>query len=227
MVSNIDRSTEKKTSVIIFLKAPIKGFVKTRLACKIGEAAALKIYSLFVMNTLEMLAKTGYTVRPYFYPADEKEKTQELLGHHIQLFPQEGNHLGERMKNAINDTLAEGFDKAILVGIDIPDLNPEIINNAVLGLNECPAVIGPSMDGGYYLIGFNSSGFLPDVFNNIPWGTNEVFSKTMNCFAEKSLRIHILTKCRDIDTYKDLNEFLFDKKSAANDYHDILAKFLK
>ena len=227
MVSNIHRSTQEKTSVIIFLKAPIKGFVKTRLACKIGDEAALRIYRRFVVNTLEMLAQTGHTVRAYSYPASEKEKAQELLGHHIPLFPQKGNHLGERMKNAINDTFTEGFDKAILIGTDIPDLNSDIINDAVIGLNEYPAVIGPSMDGGYYLIGFNPSGFLPDVFNNMPWGTNEVFSKTTNYFAERNIRIRILTECRDIDTYEDLNEFLFDKKSAANDYHDILAKFLK
>ena len=227
MNSNIDRPTEEKTSIIIFLKAPIKGFVKTRLASKIGETAALKIYRCFVINTLEMLAQTGHTIRAFFYPVDERETTQELLGHHIQLFSQEGKHLGERMKNAFNETFAEGFDKTILVGTDIPDLNPDIINNAAIGLNEYPAVIGPSNDGGYYLIGFNSSGFLPDIFNNIPWGTNKVFLKTMNCFAEKSSRIHVLPECRDIDTYEDLNDFLTDSKSTGYDYSEILAKSLK
>jgi glycosyltransferase A (GT-A) superfamily protein (DUF2064 family) len=131
------------------------------------------------------------------------------------------------MRNAFNETFAESFDKTILIGTDIPDLSPDIINNAVIGLNEYPAVIGPSMDGGYYLIGFNSSGFLPDIFSGIPWGTNEVFLKTMNCFTEKSLSICVLPECRDIDTYEDLNEFLTDNKSTAHYYSDILAKSLK
>ena len=67
-------------AVVLFLKAPVRGAVKTRLASKIGEKATLEIYRHFVKNTLSMISLTGLTVRPYFYPIDQKEITQELLG---------------------------------------------------------------------------------------------------------------------------------------------------
>lgn len=217
------KKKNKNTVISVFLKAPVKGFVKTRLASKLGDDTALRIYLRFVKHTFNMLTRTGYEVRAFFYPVHEKESIRKLLGNSIPLIPQKGKHLGERMKNAMRDVFSKGFNKAILIGTDIPELNPDIINDAVLSLNEYPAVIGPSMDGGYYLIGFQSSGFIPEIFTDMPWGTNEVFKKTMNCFYEKNVRVHTLTECRDIDTYEDLHNFLSEGKSNAYEYSDIIS----
>jgi len=218
------KKNKQDTVIIVFLKAPVKGFVKTRLAEKIGDDAALEMYKHFVRHTLGMLSQTDYTVYVYVYPVHDKESLLGLLRDGTPVFPQEGRHLGERMKNAMDDAFSEGFDKALLVGTDIPDLKTEIINDAVDSLNEYQAVIGPSTDGGYYLIGFHSRGFLPDIFTGMPWGTSRVLKKTMAVFKSKNMDVFMLNPCRDIDTYDDLHAFLIEETTKKDRYREILKK---
>jgi len=182
------------------------------------------MYKHFVRHTLGMLSQTDYTVYVYVYPVHDKESLLGLLRDETPVFPQEGRHLGERMKNAMDDAFSEGFDKALLVGTDIPDLKTEIINDAVDSLNEYQAVIGPSTDGGYYLIGFHSRGFLPDIFTGMPWGTSRVLKKTMAVFKSKNMDVFMLNPCRDIDTYDDLHAFLIEETTKKDRYREILKK---
>lgn len=220
------RSSSAPAAVIVFLKAPVKGFVKTRLAGTIGDDAALRLYRQLVRGTFGVLSKTALSIRAYAYPAGELEKARELTGPHTLLLSQRGDDLGAKMKNAFHETFAEGFEKAILVGTDIPGLTGDILHQAVIGLNDYPAVLGPSVDGGYYLIGFHVSGFAPEVFADIPWGTPDVFFRTRNRFADRGVAVHILPECRDIDTYEDLLALVKSDNASAGEYENLLAAYL-
>ncbi len=197
--------TSEDFRIILFLKAPIKGAVKTRLAESIGDAAALELYRCFVADVLTMAQSTGLNISVYYYPARAGDQIRSWLGDGFDIFPQTGDNLGEKMKNALAETFFAGFKRAIIIGSDLPDLLPEIIDEAFDRLKENSAVIGPSRDGGYYLIGFTADGFLPEIFDNISWGTDTVLSNTLKRFRDNGIVPIILPVWRDIDTIVDLD----------------------
>ncbi len=194
----------KNNAVITFIKSPEKGRVKTRLAKGVGENAALVLYQCFVMDVLDMVRSTPWALRVYHYPEKSGRRIRSWLGNDLDLFPQAGTTLGDKMKNALAETFAAGYERAVLIGSDLPDLPSDIINNAFNALNRTDAVIGPSPDGGYYLIGFTAKGFVPRIFNNIPWGTHRVFDLTLNNFSDHGVSPVCLPVWRDIDTKVDL-----------------------
>jgi glycosyltransferase A (GT-A) superfamily protein (DUF2064 family) len=108
------------------------------------------------------------------------------------------------MKNAFFEVFSKGYQNTILIGSDSPDLPGTLIEEAFLSLRDHGAVIGPSLDGGYYLIGFRADTFLPEVFDRMPWSTPDVFTRTVGIFQKKDFLIHILPQWRDVDTFDDL-----------------------
>ena len=198
-----------KSIVLLFIKAPFKGRVKSRLAAAVGEEVALELYKSFILDILDALSTSGYPFRVCFYPPDAEEAiTTWLVGHPAA--PQDGNDLGERMELAFKKIFTEGFTSAILIGSDIPDLTPAVFHEALESLNDNDAVIGPAADGGYYLIGFNKRSFLPRIFRGIPWSTDTVFRETMDILKESSLRVHLVPQWKDVDTLEDLKA-LFER----------------
>jgi hypothetical protein len=107
------------------------------------------------------------------------------------------------MKNAFEDVFRKDFREAVLIGTDIPDISDIIIEDAFY-LDKQYAVIGPSRDGGYYLIGFKKDTFLPGNFKGIAWGTDSVFEKTMEIFTRNTYAVRILSVCQDVDRLADL-----------------------
>ena len=191
-------------AVIVFIKAPEKGRVKTRLAKGVGETAALELYRCFVMDVLDMVRSAPWALRVYFYPDNAFDRIRSWLGNDFDLFPQKGATLGDKMENALAGTLTEGYERAVLIGSDLPDLPARIVEKAFKGLEQCSAAIGPSRDGGYYLIGFTAKGFIPQIFHGIPWGTNQVFDLTLNKFKSHQISNYTLPVWHDIDTQEDL-----------------------
>jgi hypothetical protein len=117
---------------------------------------------------------------------------------------QQGEDLGERMKNGFVEAFAMDFKRVVLIGSDIPDLSLELIDEAFTSLREKDAVIGPSLDGGYYLIGFKNKTFSSQVFKGIPWSTERIFEQTTKILEREGLTVHFLKPLRDIDTIEDL-----------------------
>jgi len=190
--------------IIIFIKSLLTRQVKSRLAKDIGPEAATAIYQCFVDDTLRLLEKSAYPFIIAYYPPAAEIEVKQWLGEEYNYFSQQGNDLGENMKNAFYHIFNAGFSRVLLTGSDIPDLPPAVINEAFLGLETSDAVIGPSLDGGYYLIGFNETKFLPDIFENIKWSTPTVFQETMTIFQEHNYHVHKLTGWRDVDDFADL-----------------------
>jgi len=192
--------------VIMFVRSPETGTVKSRLAATVREDAALELYRCFVSDMMEMLARGRYPLCIFFYPPQARQRIMEWLGDQHILFPQSGNDLGERMKNAFETVFSRGVASAVLIGSDIPDLPGPIIDEALASLANHDAVVGPSYDGGYYLIGFRADTFLPQAFDGISWSTPEVFGQTLHALGIPGRRVHLLPQWRDIDVFEDLEE---------------------
>jgi len=190
--------------LLFFIKNPEKGKVKTRLASAMGHEMAVKLYRRFLLEMLFTLNKGTFLFYLCFYPGDSLNDLKQWLGDHYLYTPQNGENLGERMKNGFMEAFAIGFKRVVLIGSDIPDLSLEFIEEAFHSLQEKDAVIGPSLDGGYYLIGFKDKTFPPQVFKGIPWSTERVFDETMKVLKQGSLAVHTLQPLRDIDTIDDL-----------------------
>jgi hypothetical protein len=201
------------TCLLLFVKYPEKGKVKSRLSKEFGEDTVVLLYEAFALDVLETVNKGKCWFTVCFHPPSAQEKIASWLGKSYQYMPQNGSDLGEKMKNAFAGAFSEGFEKVILIGSDIPDLSKEIIDEAFACNGD--AVIGPAADGGYYLIGFNRDTFLPRIFEGMQWSTASVFERTMEIFRKHSYKVHILPQWRDIDTSEDLRAFHERNKNTA------------
>lgn len=201
METHIDR-------LIIFVKLPEKGRVKTRLSAVLGEDAVLELYKCFVEDIIAAVSQLGCRPLIAYHPEDAGAKIAAWLGDENDYFAQAGADLGTRMSNAFQRVFGQGTLRAVLIGSDFPDLPAEIINQAFSSLQANDAVIGPAKDGGYYLIGFRHEAFLSRVFEGVSWSTAEVFEQTMSIIAQQGLNIHQLPIWRDIDRPEDISDLM-------------------
>lgn len=165
---------------------------------------AVKLYRRFLLEMLSTLNRGTFLFYLCFYPGDSLNDLKHWLGDHYLYTPQIGENLGERMKNGFMEAFAMGFKSVVLIGSDIPDLPLEFIEEAFTSLKEKDAVIGPSLDGGYYLIGFKDKTFSSQVFKGIPWSKERVFEQTTKILEREGLTVHSLKPLKDIDTIEDL-----------------------
>ncbi len=193
-----------KSAILLFIKAPVRGQVKSRLAAVIGDETALELYKNFILDIIDSVKKTGYPFRACYYPPDAGAEVSSWLAGQYHIMPQQGGDLGERMENAFIRCFSEGFERAILIGSDLPDLTPAVLQEAMASLAENDVVIGPASDGGYYLIGFHKHTLMPRMFQGIPWSTETVFQETMAILQNSALSVHQAPKWNDVDTLEDL-----------------------
>lgn len=191
--------------ILMFVKSPTAGQVKTRLAAEIGEDAAVGLYRAFVEDMLATVEKLDATFRLCFYPPEAKSLFLEWLGEQHSYIPQTGDDLGGRLKNAFADAFEQGFSKVFAIGSDSPDLPESFLRQAFEELDSHDAVVGPSSDGGYYLIGFSARSFAPEAFDGIAWSTSAVFAQTRMKLKTRGLNVHLLPQWHDVDTRSDLD----------------------
>jgi rSAM/selenodomain-associated transferase 1 len=193
--------------LLFFVKNPQQGAVKSRLAEALGERVAGDLYKNFILDMLCALEKGDFPFSVCFYPADALEKIKKIFGAHYHYVPQHGADLGERMEHCFSQVFFAGIGRAVLIGSDLPDLPLDIIDEAFASLRRAGAVIGPALDGGYYLIGFTKDGFTPEIFRGMPWGTETVLQKTIDMLQNHQRAIHLLPNWGDIDSLEDLKKF--------------------
>ena len=194
-----------RSLILLFLKAPVRGRVKSRLSAALGEDAALELYRGFVLDIVDTIDATGHPCTICHDPPDAQDAVAMWLGTRRRYLPQTGDDLGSRMKNAFRMAFAEGASRAILIGSDIPDFPGEVLGEAFSALGKHDAVIGPTADGGYYLIGFRSGTFRPGVFHDMAWSTDQVYPVTRARLDRAGSRVHTLRLWRDVDTVEDLH----------------------
>lgn len=190
----------EKNLLLIFVKNPVIGKVKTRIAKHLGNKKALEIYNFLLDHSVQITTPVDVVKQVYY---SEEIWYNDIWDNRIySKRSQEGSDLGERMGNAIKNGFNEGFTNIILIGSDIFDLNQHIIENAFLELKNHDYVLGPAEDGGYYLIGMKSLN--SEVFKNKNWGTSSVLQETLDDLKEKDLKI--LETLNDVDVFDDIKD---------------------
>jgi rSAM/selenodomain-associated transferase 1 len=213
-----DLTIKKKCGILFFVKYPKEGEVKSRLSVELNETFTIKLYKMFVQDLLHTLNKTGYSIIICYYPNYAFDNFRNWLGSKYLFFPQHGDDLGQRMKNCFVHAFEQGFEQVSVIGSDSPDLPQRLIEKAFLSLETYDAVIGPTFDGGYYLLGFTNKSFSPKVFEGITWSTKTVFKKTMRLLNDEGLQTKVLPHWRDVDTLDDLmclykNKYFIDSET--------------
>ena len=189
-----------KNLSIVYVRNPELGKVKTRLAKTIGDKKALNIYILLLKHTESVLQKVSSDKVVYY--SEEIQNNDLWSNRCFQKKLQKGNDLGERMQHAFEMAFKEGYEKVVIVGSDLFDLKGVHIENAFKSLENHDLVIGPSLDGGYYLLGMKV--MHPAVFKNKQWGTDSVLETTLKNLEQKNVKL--LDALNDIDTFDDLHE---------------------
>ena len=197
-----------KTCVIVFAKNPIPNTVKTRLIPPLSPEQAATLYAAFLTDWCEALAELSDVDLVIAYtPADAQPDLQALIGDDAIYIPQVGTDLGERLTSATQWAAEHGWTKILLVGSDSPTLPISYISQALTLLDSRNIVIGPSTDGGYYLIGLSVeilAATIPHVFEDIAWSTAEVFQQTVARIHAAAVTFGLLPPWYDIDRAEDL-----------------------
>ncbi len=198
-----------KNALIIFVKNPARGKVKTRLAKTHGEQKAYDIY-LELLNIARENFLDVHAEKIVFY-SDYVDKDDMWENEIFLKELQKGVDLGERRKNSFQWAINKGYRSIILVGTDIPFLGKKEINVAFEKLKKHDVVIGPARDGGYYLVGLNK--MYPALYQGISWSTENVFSRTIDKIKKLKLSYAILDVLNDVDHPPDLVEIERYKQS--------------
>ena len=218
--------SNSQNALIVFVRYPEKGKVKTRLAEGTNKNFASGVYKLCaekIFRELNSLKKFN----KYVFYSEEKDRDRIIkwTKKKFLYFAQQGDNLGEKMNNAFEFVLSQYNQKAIIVGSDIPDLSKEIILQAEETLNESDIVIGPSHDGGYYLLGMKN--VHKNLFKDIEWGSRLVFNSTMEKALSLNLKVKESQMLRDIDTKEELDNWLMqtDNMALKNKIFSLLEKY--
>ena len=189
-------------AIVVFTRAPEAGRVKTRLARDLGDATALAAHR--ELGTLVLSAAAGLAdceVVVAYTPADREDLVRAWLGGARRYEPQVDGDLGTRMLTAITHCFAAGAGKVLLIGTDCPAVGADLLETAFRELDRAGAVLGPSADGGYYLIGMTRP--IPRLFQDIPWSTPKTLSVTLDRAAGAQVTVALLDERRDVDTAAD------------------------
>ena len=190
----------------MFARRPLPGRVKTRLSPALPSPLACRVYDGMLADSMESIVAT-HVDRRILYWADEEPRTTTGAGRisipaAFQERNQKGGDLGERMAGAFAEMLEHDGDQAVIAGSDCPSLDARRLSEAFEALESRPLVLGPSADGGYYLIGMSRRA--PALFEGIPWSTDQVLDRTLSRAAELGLDSHRLEMLEEVDTPADL-----------------------
>jgi len=188
--------------LLVFLKNPELGQVKTRLAAGIGDAQALAVYQRLLDLTASGCAPLVVQKEAWYAQRMPLEGEWHMPG--IAARIQVGHDLGDRMEHAFNTGFTIGHSPVIIIGTDCPGLTTAILQEAIDSLDSHEAVIGPARDGGYYLLGLRTP--LTDVFRNKQWSTSSVLAETMTDLDRAGRRTYVLPELIDVDTEADLHD---------------------
>ena len=209
----------KNTALVIFIRFPRPGKVKSRLALSLGAEKATNFYRLCAEYVFRESAKVSGEVRRYVFYSDrnDKDEIKQWAGPQFYFSPQAEGSLGIRIEHAFRYVFNEGAREAIILASDVPDISAEIINDAISALGYYDIVVGPAHDGGYYLLGMKR--LHQELFRGISWSTEKVFKQTLSLTEKLGLTTYCLPSLRDIDTEADLREWM---KTAVHDAHPVL-----
>lgn len=190
-----------RSILLIFIRNPVLGKVKTRLASSVGDAEALRVYQLLLERTRRAASGFGGE-RWLFYSDFVPAGADAWPGDLFQKYPQAAGALGERLEAAFHQAFEAGAGKVLVIGSDCPALDAALLEQAEQALDAADVVIGPTFDGGYYLLGLRQPSYA--LFQDIAWSTELVRAQTEAKAQAAGLRVALLPTLADIDTEADL-----------------------
>ena len=189
-----------KNLLLIFTRNPELGKVKTRLAKDVGDKAALNIYKFLLDHTVAVTKNIASDKEVYYSEEIHNNDIWDPQVYTKKL--QQGENLGDRMKNAFAEGFKNGYSKIAIIGSDLFDITSEEIAEAFDKLNEADFVVGPATDGGYYLLGMRC--LKTSIFVDKQWGTSTVLQETLKDLSAES--VSLLGEKNDVDHYSDIKD---------------------
>ena len=191
----------KDNAVILFARDPILGQVKTRLSSSLDDKTILRLYTCFLEDSLEKIRLVDNTdCFVGISPSSLSGFFNGIEGSDTRLFNQQGKDLGDKMRQAFVDRFSDGYKKVVIIGSDSPSLPVSYINEALT--SDKDLILGPSTDGGYYLIAM--TGKVSEVFDGVAWGTGHVLDETLDRVKKAGVSLELLPVWYDVDLPEDL-----------------------
>lgn len=199
---DLQSQMKTKEAIIIFTRIPRAGKTKTRLMpCYTGLECA-KLHGYFLKDIVKACEQTGSDIHVYYEPCGNLNVLQDIMGINKTFTPQKGEDIGERMNTAIANVLASGYESCVLIGADIPEIQTVHLRQAFANLANHDVVLGPTMDGGYYLIGTKKP--VPEAFAKIHYGESKVVDETKKQLETHGHSVRMVATLSDIDTPQDV-----------------------
>lgn len=213
--SEISNPKSQNYALIVFAKAPVPGQVKTRLSPPLSQEEAARLYEAFLDDALEAYASNdafgldeSVAVRLYLAGAESPRSTAGFAPGSITTHRQRGDGLGPRMLRAFAETFAAGYERIVIIGTDHPTLPPAFVGEAFRALSEPFTVaLGPSTDGGYYLLGLNE---LYAPLFEMQYSHGSVFERTLERAVEEGARPVVLPEWYDVDDIGSLQRLVHE-----------------
>jgi uncharacterized protein len=196
-------------ALILMTRLPIPGKTKTRLMEILTGEECAQLHRCFIIDMFNVIGKFKKTTDVYitYTPSNCLEIIEDIIPKFVVSFPQLGDNLGARMHNAISRGLKAGYSKVILIGSDIPCVQPSDIKKAFEILDVNDICLGPTNDGGYYLIGMKKPH--EKIFNDtLKWGNKSVLEQTVSIANSLELTVGFTSKLSDIDDKNDIEAFI-------------------
>ncbi len=193
-----------KKALIIFVKAPLPGTVKTRLQKDLGRDETVRVYKSFITEiTSQYAGMRGFDRLLGCAPAKDHEFLKEIAEKNkMKTFDQRGSDLGKKIVNAFKDYFKKGYTDVILIGSDSPTIPKEFIRKAFRALEKNDFVVGPCCDGGMYLVGARKK-IESRLFQNIPWDTSDVLNMVLEKLYRYKIQFSMLPFWYDVDNIDD------------------------
>lgn len=187
----------------IFAQAPVPGRVKSRLAADVGDSTAVEIYMRIGRRVVDATAGAAHRTVIWFAPSGEAAYVREWLDGfgRVEFRPQASGPLGRRLDAAFARHFAEGAERTVIIATDCPGLDRRLVRGAFAALDAHDVVLGPTLDGGCYLLGLREP--QPALFTGLPWATAAVAARARARAAALRLRLSVLHPLRDVDTVRD------------------------
>lgn len=191
--------------LVIFMKAPRPGTVKTRLQPALTPTQSLWLYRAMCEDLVGKFREADdFSLQIHFWPTDTEPEMGAWLGADLRYIPQQGRDLGAKMHHTFVRSFADGFRKVAIIGSDLPTLDHPHLRETFTALDGHDAVFGPTGDGGYYLIGLRQP--QPVLFENVRWSTEAVLPQTLDNARRAGLAVHLLREEADIDSIAEVRQ---------------------
>jgi rSAM/selenodomain-associated transferase 1 len=214
-----------KNALVIMAKRPLLGQTKTRLTPPLAPEQAAELYACFLRDTIDLARQVSNVYRLIaFAPIDARDYFAQLAPDFLPI-PQMGHDLGERLANVMSECLGNAWERLVIMDSDSPTLPAPYVANAFDALGKADVVLGPCVDGGYYLIGVKRP--QPRLVREVKMSTSNVLRDTLAIAREENLTVALTERWYDIDTANELEQLRKELRSAKNGTGRYTRKFLE